>query len=204
MMFSAQYRLFFFWDCRDPLLTPCWWYKDLTTPAPVCLLFLPRSVSFSATQCRPPWILVVAALHPMTSFAVLVLFQCSLLPEPLTWFPSRWVERVHGQTSTRTVWIWWSHCYWFDRRTEWTWCAHCWRPKCYNCPKCNRVLNAISLQCNHRTPSVHCCYSGHPYWDVEVTAIAPKNPQTNIHVTLRARWCQLASFYLLSVERHWL
>ena len=122
----------------------------------------------------------------------------------LTWFPSRWVEWVHGQTSTRTVWIWWSHCYWFDRRTEWTWCAHCWRPKCNNCPKCNRVLNAISLQCNHRTPSVHCCYSGHPHWDVEVTAVAPKNPQTNIHVTLRARWCQSTSFYFLLVERHWL
>ena len=90
-----------------------------------------------------------------------------------------WVEWVHDQTSPRTVWIWWSHCYWFDRRTEWTWCAHCWRPKCNNCPKCNRVLNAVSLQCNP------CCYSGHPHWDVEVTAVAPKNSQTNIHVTLR-------------------
>ena len=81
MMLSAQYRLRF-GDCRDPLVTPCWWYKDLTTPAPVCLLFLPRSVSFSATQCRPPWILVAGALHPTTSFAALVLCQCSLLPEP--------------------------------------------------------------------------------------------------------------------------
>ena len=81
MMFSAQYCLRF-GDCRDPLVTPCWWYKDLTTPAPVCLLFLPRSVSFSATQCRPPWILVAGALHPTTSFAALVLCQCSLLPQP--------------------------------------------------------------------------------------------------------------------------
>ena len=39
MMFSAQYRLRF-GDFRDPLVTLGWWYKDLTTPAPVCLLFL--------------------------------------------------------------------------------------------------------------------------------------------------------------------
>ena len=33
-------------------------------------------------------------------------------------------------------------------------------------PKCNKVLNVISLQCNRLTPSVHCCYGGHPHWDV--------------------------------------
>ena len=35
------------------------------------------------------------------------------------------------------------------------------------------------------TPSVHCCYGGHPHRDVEVTAVAPKkNPdQYTCHVT---------------------
>ena len=31
---------------------------------------------------------------------------------------------------------------------------------------------------------MHCCYTGHPYWDVKVTAVAPKIPLTSIHVTL--------------------
>ena len=46
------------------------------------------------------------------------------------------------------------------------------------------MLNVIILQCNCLTPPVHCCYTGHPYWDVKVTAVAPKIPLTSIHVTL--------------------
>ena len=76
----------------------------------------------------------------------------------------------------------------------------CWSPKCNNCPKCNKVLNVItfdpkcnkllnviSLQCNRLTPSVHCCYGGHPHWDVS-DSCCTKKPLTSIHVTLRARW----------------
>ena len=103
----------------------------------------------------------------------------------------------------------------------------CWRPKCNSRPKCNKVLNVItfgckcnkvlnvltfgpkynkvlnviSLQCNRFTPSVHCYYGGHPHWDFEVTAVAPKKPLTNIHVTLRARWYRSVSFYLLDISR---
>ena len=75
-----------------------------------------------------------------------------------------------------------------------------WSPKCNNCPKFNKVLNVISLQCNSLTPSAHCCYGGHPLWDVKVTAVALKKPLTSIHVTLRARWYQSASFYLLDIR----
>ena len=59
-----------------------------------------------------------------------------------------------------------------------------WRPKCNNCPKCNEVLNVI-IPMQSLTPSVHCCYGGHPHRDVEVTAVAPKkNPdQYTCHVT---------------------
>ena len=74
----------------------------------------------------------------------------------------------------------------------------CWSPKCNNCPKgnevlnvitfgpkCNKVLNVISLQCNRLTPSVHCCYGGHPHWDVKVTAVALKKTadQYTCHIT---------------------
>ena len=92
-------------------------------------------------------------------------------------------------------------------------CQPCWSPKCNNCPKCskvlnvitfgpkcNKVLNVISLQCNRLTPSVHCCCGGHPHWDVKVTAVALKKPLTIIYVTLRARWYQSVSFYLLDIR----
>ena len=74
-------------------------------------------------------------------------------------------------------------------------------------PNCNKVLNVITFRpkynkpCNHLTPPVHCCYSGHPHWNVKVTAVAPKNPLTSIRVTLQARWYQSASFYLLDLSR---
>ena len=88
----------------------------------------------------------------------------------------------------------------------------CWSPKCNNCPKCNKVLNVItfvpkcnkvlnviSLQCNHLTPSAHCCYGGHPHWNVSDSCCTQK-PLTSIHVTLRARWYQSAFFYLLDIR----
>ena len=90
----------------------------------------------------------------------------------------------------------------------------CWSPKRNNFPKCNqvlyvitfgpkcnKVLNVISLQCNRLTPSVHCCYGGHPHWDVS-NSRCTKKPLTSIHVTLRARWYQSASFYLLDIMVH--
>ena len=49
----------------------------------------------------------------------------------------------------------------------------CWRPKCNICPKCNKVLNVItlvlnviSLQYNRLTALVNRCYSGHSNWIV--------------------------------------
>ena len=67
-------------------------------------------------------------------------------------------------------------------------------------PKWNKVPNVISLRCNRLTALVHYYYSRHPHWDVKGAAVASNNPLTSIHVTLRARWYQSASFYLLDLS----
>ena len=51
-MFSAQYRLRF-GACRDPLVTPCWWYRDLTTHTLVWLLFLASFCKFLSNRVLP-------------------------------------------------------------------------------------------------------------------------------------------------------
>ena len=94
--------------------------------------------------------------------------------------------------------------------TDYFWGRHsCWKPKFNNCPKCNKVLNVITFGriCDKppvqslNSASALSCYSGHPYWDVWVTAVAPKNPLTSIHVTSQARWYQSASSYLKDLSR---
>ena len=96
----------------------------------------------------------------------------------------------------------------------------CWSPKCNNCPKCNKVLNVITFghkcnkvlnvitfgpQCNKPLMQSFNSFSallllGDIHIEMLVTAVAPKKPLTSIDVTLRARWYQSASFYLLDIR----